>query len=52
MTKKTRIHDASPGTLTTSVQSTDVETIDWNGDSIAYCFTSGKPMTGVRISNL
>nr|XP_010317879.1 probable galactinol--sucrose galactosyltransferase 2 isoform X1 [Solanum lycopersicum]XP_010317880.1 probable galactinol--sucrose galactosyltransferase 2 isoform X1 [Solanum lycopersicum] len=42
VTKKTRIHDASPGTLTTSVQSTDVETIDWNGDSIAYCFTSGK----------
>ncbi|KAL3341651.1 hypothetical protein AABB24_025927 [Solanum stoloniferum] len=42
VTKKTRIHDASPGTLTTSVQATDVETIDWNGDSIAYCFTSGK----------
>ncbi|CAN4120260.1 unnamed protein product [Withania somnifera] len=46
--KKTRIHDASPGTLTTAVQTTDVDTIaqlagpGWNGDSVAYCFRSGK----------
>lgn len=51
-TKKTRIHDASPGTLTTSVQATDVETIDWNGDSIAYCFTSGKVVFLPRVASL
>uniref|UniRef100_A0A0V0IQR0 galactinol--sucrose galactosyltransferase n=1 Tax=Solanum chacoense TaxID=4108 RepID=A0A0V0IQR0_SOLCH len=51
-TKTTRIHDASPGTLTTSVQATDVETIDWNGDSIAYCFTSGKVVFLPRVASL
>lgn len=46
--KKTRIHNASPGTLTSSVQATDVDTIaqlagpGWNGDSVVYSFRSGK----------
>ncbi|KAK4372597.1 hypothetical protein RND71_007981 [Anisodus tanguticus] len=44
--KKTRIHDASPGTLKTSVQATDIDAIaqlagpGWNGDSVIYCFRS------------
>ncbi|KAL0334294.1 UNVERIFIED_CONTAM: putative galactinol--sucrose galactosyltransferase 2 [Sesamum angustifolium] len=44
--KKTRIHDASPGTLTGSVQATDVDTIsqiagpDWTGDAIVYAHRS------------
>lgn len=44
--KKTRIHDASPGTLTSSVQETDVDAVaqlagpGWNGDSVVYCFGS------------
>lgn len=46
MTKKTRIHDASPGTLTTSVKATDVDAIsqiagpEWKGDAIAYAHRS------------
>ncbi|KAL3819810.1 hypothetical protein ACJIZ3_005715 [Penstemon smallii] len=38
--KKTRIHDASPGTLTSSVKATDVDSIaqiagpEWNGDAV------------------
>ncbi|XP_047939379.1 probable galactinol--sucrose galactosyltransferase 2 [Salvia hispanica] len=46
--KKTRIHDASPGTLTGSVQAIDVNNIaqlagpDWNGDAIAYAHRSGE----------
>lgn len=47
VTKKTRIHDASPGTLTGSVQATDVDTIaqiagpSWTGDTVAYAYRSG-----------
>lgn len=46
--KKTRIHDTSPGTLTTSVRSTDVDSIahiagpDWNGETIVYSYRSGE----------
>ncbi|KAG6428979.1 hypothetical protein SASPL_107018 [Salvia splendens] len=46
--KKTRIHDASPGTLTGSVQAVDVNGIaqlagaDWNGDAIVYAHRSGE----------
>ncbi|KAL2501720.1 putative galactinol--sucrose galactosyltransferase 2 [Forsythia ovata] len=46
--KKTRIHDASPGTLTSSVQASDVNAIaqiagrDWNGDTIVYPYRSGE----------
>lgn len=46
--KKTRIHDASPGTLTGSVRATDVDCIaqvagaDWNGDTIVYAYKSGE----------
>ncbi|XP_073283093.1 probable galactinol--sucrose galactosyltransferase 2, partial [Primulina huaijiensis] len=46
--KKTRIHDASPGTLTSSVQVTDVDTLsqiagsDWNGVAIVYAHKSGE----------
>ncbi|XP_055822393.1 probable galactinol--sucrose galactosyltransferase 2 [Solanum dulcamara] len=56
--KKTRIHDASPGTLTTSVQATDVDNIaqlagiDWNGESVAYCFRSGKVVVLPRGASL
>ncbi|KAK6127331.1 hypothetical protein DH2020_038932 [Rehmannia glutinosa] len=46
--KKTRIHDASPGTLTSSVQATDVDSIaqiagpDWTGDTVVYAYRSGE----------
>jgi raffinose synthase len=46
--KKTRIHDASPGTLTGSVRATDVDLIsqvagaDWSGETIVYAFRSGE----------
>ncbi|KAL2466089.1 putative galactinol--sucrose galactosyltransferase 2 [Abeliophyllum distichum] len=48
VTKKTRIHDASPGTLTGSVQAIDVDAIaqiagqDWNGDTVVYSPRSGE----------
>lgn len=48
VTKKTRIHDASPGTLTGSVQATDVDSIaqitrpDWKGDTAVYAHRSGE----------
>lgn len=47
VTKKTRIHDESPGTLTGSVCATDVDAIaqvaaaDWNGETIVYAHKSG-----------
>ncbi|KAH6818780.1 seed imbibition 2 [Perilla frutescens var. frutescens] len=46
--KKTRIHDASPGTLTGSVQAIDVNNIaqiagpNWNGDAIVYAHRAGE----------
>ncbi|CAK9165091.1 unnamed protein product [Ilex paraguariensis] len=46
--KKTRIHDASPGTLTGSVQAADVDNIvqcagpDWNGETVVYAYRSGE----------
>ncbi|GLT40729.1 hypothetical protein SLA2020_148420 [Shorea laevis] len=48
VTKKTRIHDASPGTLTGSVRATDVDPIaqiagsDWKGETIVYANRSGE----------
>lgn len=47
ITKKTRIHDASPGTLSASVCAADAENLaqfagsDWNGDVIVYTHRSG-----------
>ncbi|KAL0453092.1 UNVERIFIED_CONTAM: putative galactinol--sucrose galactosyltransferase 2 [Sesamum latifolium] len=52
--KKTRIHDASPGTLTISVQAIDVDGIaqiagpGWDGDTIVYAHRSGEV---VRLPN-
>ncbi|TKY53338.1 galactinol--sucrose galactosyltransferase 2 [Spatholobus suberectus] len=46
--KKTRIHCASPGTLTGSVCASDVDLIaqvagaDWHGDTIVYAYRSGE----------
>ncbi|XP_052175476.1 probable galactinol--sucrose galactosyltransferase 2 [Diospyros lotus] len=46
--KQTRIHDESPGTLTTSVQATDVDILsqaagpDWNGEIVVYAHRSGE----------
>ncbi|CAK9157183.1 unnamed protein product [Ilex paraguariensis] len=46
--KKTCIHDASPGTLTASVQAMDVDAIaqvagpDWNGETVVYAHRSGE----------
>ncbi|XP_027366335.1 probable galactinol--sucrose galactosyltransferase 2 [Abrus precatorius] len=46
--KKTRIHCASPGTLTGSVCASDVDFIaqvagaDWHGDTIVYAYRSGE----------
>ena len=45
--KKTRIHDSSPGILTGSVKSTDVDALtqvagpDWHGETVVYCQRSG-----------
>lgn len=47
-TKRTRIHNASPGTLTSSVRATDVDQLaqiagaDWNGEAIVYTHRSGE----------
>lgn len=47
VSKKTRIHDASPGTLTGSVRAVDVDAMsqvagaDWNGETIVYAYKSG-----------
>lgn len=47
VSKKTRIHDASPGTLTGSVRAEDVDAIaqvagaDWNGETVVYGHKSG-----------
>ncbi|KAK9154884.1 hypothetical protein Sjap_002364 [Stephania japonica] len=46
--KKTRIHDVSPGTLSGSVRTTNVDNIaqiagdDWNGEAVVYAFKSGE----------
>lgn len=46
--KKTRIHDASPGTLTGSVCASDVDLItqvsgaEWRGDVVVYAYRSGE----------
>lgn len=48
ITKKTLIHDESPGTLTGSVCATDVDLMaqvagaDWNGDTVVYAYRSGE----------
>ncbi|XP_058738252.1 probable galactinol--sucrose galactosyltransferase 2 [Vicia villosa] len=45
--KKTRIHDISPGTLTSSVCASDVDLInqvagaEWHGETIVYAYRSG-----------
>ncbi|GLT88228.1 hypothetical protein SLE2022_062630 [Rubroshorea leprosula] len=45
--KKTRIHDASPGTLSGSVRATDVDQLaqiagaDWQGETVVYAHRSG-----------
>lgn len=46
--KKTRIHDASPGTLSGSVCASDVDLIpqvaglEWSGETIVYAYRSGE----------
>ncbi|XP_028761539.1 probable galactinol--sucrose galactosyltransferase 2 isoform X1 [Neltuma alba] len=46
--KKTRVHDASPATLSGSVSASDVDLIaqvagyDWDGQAIVYAFRSGE----------
>ncbi|CAL5193465.1 unnamed protein product [Lathyrus oleraceus] len=46
--KKTRIHDISPGTLTSSVCASDVDLInqvagaEWHGETIVYAYRSGE----------
>ncbi|KAG8371935.1 hypothetical protein BUALT_Bualt12G0014500 [Buddleja alternifolia] len=46
--KKTRIHDVSPGTLTSSVRAIDVDNLaqiageDWNGETVVYVYRSGE----------
>ncbi|XP_027068759.2 probable galactinol--sucrose galactosyltransferase 2 [Coffea arabica] len=50
ITKKTRIHDASPGTLTGSVQASDVDPIsqiagpNWDGETVVYAQRSVEVM--------
>lgn len=47
VTKKTLIHDPSPGALTTSVTATDVDAIaqvagsSWSGETVVYAQKSG-----------
>lgn len=46
--KRTLIHDTAPGTLSSSVRTTDVDLIhqvagaDWNGEAIVYAYRSGE----------
>lgn len=46
--KKTRIHNADPGTLTGTISAHDVDSIaqlagsDWDGQTIVYSYRSGK----------
>lgn len=53
ITKKTLIHDESPGTLTGSVCATDVDLMaqvagaDWNGDTVVYAYRSGNMLLHV-----
>uniref|UniRef100_A0A0E0KKJ1 galactinol--sucrose galactosyltransferase n=1 Tax=Oryza punctata TaxID=4537 RepID=A0A0E0KKJ1_ORYPU len=48
ITKKTRVHDAAPGTLTGSVRADDVDAIadlagtGWTGDAVVYTHRSGE----------
>lgn len=48
ITKKTRVHDAAPGTLTGSVRADDVDAIadvagtGWTGDAVVYAHRSGQ----------
>uniref|UniRef100_A0A0D9ZES4 galactinol--sucrose galactosyltransferase n=1 Tax=Oryza glumipatula TaxID=40148 RepID=A0A0D9ZES4_9ORYZ len=48
ITKKTRVHDAAPGTLTGSVRADDVDAIadvsgtGWTGDAVVYAHRSGE----------
>lgn len=50
VTKKTRIHDVSPGTLSGSICADDVDLIgqvagaDWNGETVVYAHKSGELM--------
>ena len=45
--KKTRIHDISPGTPTSSVCASDVDLfnqvtgVEWHGETIVYAYRSG-----------
>ena len=45
VTKKTRIHNADPGTLTGTISAQDVDSIaqlagpDWDGQAIVYSYT-------------
>ncbi|KAK9289776.1 hypothetical protein L1049_007935 [Liquidambar formosana] len=53
--KKTRIHDASPGTLTGPVHATYVDLMaqvagaDWNGETVAYCHKSVQLTKGASL---
>ena len=48
VTKKTRVHDAAPGTLTGSVRAEDVDAIadlagpGWGGAAVVYAYRSGE----------
>ncbi|KAF0910938.1 hypothetical protein E2562_005335 [Oryza meyeriana var. granulata] len=48
ITKKTRVHDTAPGTLTGSVRADDVDAIanlagpDWTGEAVVYAYRSGE----------
>ncbi|XP_051150442.1 probable galactinol--sucrose galactosyltransferase 2 [Andrographis paniculata] len=56
--KKTRIHDASPGTLTSSVQAADVDCVtqiagaDWDGEAVVYAHRSGEVLRLPRGASL
>lgn len=48
VTKKTRVHDAAPGTLTGTVRADDVDAIadlagtGWGGEAVVYAYRSGE----------
>lgn len=48
VTKKTRVHDAAPGTLTGTVRAEDVDAIadlagpGWGGEAVVYAYRSGE----------
>ncbi|KAJ1288609.1 hypothetical protein BS78_02G101000 [Paspalum vaginatum] len=42
VTKRTRVHDAAPGTLTGAVRAADVDGLAWDGEAVVYAHRAGE----------